>query len=222
MKHYTNEKTFSEERRKMVQIQLVPRGITDKNVLRVMGEVPRHRFLPDNMSRSAYEDGPLPIGEGQTISQPYMVALMTQCLELGGGEKVLEIGTGSGYQSAVLAELSRKVYTIERIEALSSRSRETLRVLGYTNVEFKVGDGSQGWVEFAPYDGIIVTAGAPDVPEVLTSQLNEGGRLVIPVGGNSSQDLAVIYKKGGSLKKESVCGCVFVPLIGKYGWDITV
>ncbi len=213
------EKNFKEERRAMVQMQLSPRGIADENVLRVMGEVPRHRFVPQDVVECSYDDRPLPIGEGQTISQPYMVALMTQCLELDGDEKVLEIGSGSGYQAAILAELAKQVYTIERIESLRVRSREILEGLGYSNVELKAGDGSEGWAEFAPYDGIIVTAGSPEIPEALTGQLNEGGRLVIPVGGYYSQDLVVVQKVGGDLEKRNVCGCVFVPLIGKHGWD---
>ena len=203
----------------MVQVQLVSRGITDEDVLRVMEKVPRHRFVPEDMAESAYGDHPLPIGEGQTISQPYMVALMTQCLELKGVEKVLEIGTGSGYQSAILAELASEVYTIERIEKLYDKASKVLKALGCGNIQFKVGDGSSGWSEFAPYDGIIVTAGSPDTPRVFEEQLNEGGRLVIPVGGYYSQELVVMQKTNGKLKKRDVCGCVFVPLIGKYGWE---
>ncbi len=213
------EKHFEGERKTMVQVQLVPRGITDEDVLRVMEKVPRHRFVPEDMAESAYDDHPLPVGEGQTISQPYMVALMTQCLELKGDEKVLEIGTGSGYQSAILAELAREVYTIERIEKLYDSASKVLKALGYGNIQFKVGDGSGGWNESAPYDGIIVTAGSPDVPRAFEEQLSEGGRLVIPVGGYYSQELVVMQKTNGKLKKRDVCGCVFVPLIGKYGWE---
>lgn len=212
------EKDFDEERKRMVQIQLKPRGIADENVLQAMGKVPRHRFVPEDLMQSAYDDRPLPIGAGQTISQPYMVALMTQCLELNGDEKVLEIGSGSGYQAAILAELVQKVYTVERIEKLCNRTREVLKALGYTNVEAIVGDGSGGWPEFAPYDGIMVTAGAPGIPDVLTEQLDGGGRLVVPTGGCYSQDLVVMRKVFGSLEKKTVCGCVFVPLIGKHGW----
>ena len=213
------EKHFDEERREMVKAQLIPRGIADKGVLEAMKKVPRHRFVPENVVESAYEDCPLPIGEGQTISQPYMVALMTECLGLGGKEKVLEIGTGSGYQAAVLAELATEIYTIERVEKLRNRAGEILKACGYTNIQLKVGDGSKGWPEFSPYDGIIVTAGSPDIPRPLTEQLAEGGRLVIPVGGCYSQDLVIMEKKGGELKRKDVCGCVFVPLVGKYGWE---
>ena len=213
------ESHFEEERSRMVEMQLLPRGITDESVLKAMGKVPRHRFVPADLTESAYEDRPLPIGEGQTISQPYMVALMTQCLELKGDESVLEIGSGSGYQAAILAELARQVYTIERIEELCNRSSEILNTLGYVNVNLKVGDGSEGWPKFAPYDGIMVTAGSPEIPEVLAEQVNEGGRFVIPVGGYYSQELAVVHKIHGNLERKDVCGCVFVPLIGKYGWD---
>ena len=213
------EKHFEGERRTMVQVQLVPRGITDEDVLRVMEKVPRHRFVPEDMAESAYDDHPLPVGEGQTISQPYMVALMTQCLELKRDEKVLEIGTGSGYQSAILAELASEVYTIERIEKLHDNASKVLKALGCENIQFKVGDGSGGWSESAPYDGIIVTAGSPDIPRAFEEQLSEGGRLVIPVGGYYSQELVVMQKTSGKLKKRDVCGCVFVPLIGKYGWE---
>ena len=213
------ERRFQEERSRMVQMQLLPRGIIDESVLLAMEKVPRHRFVPAGLAESAYEDRPLPIGEGQTISQPYIVALMTQSLELKGDESVLEIGSGSGYQAAVLAELVRQVYTIERIEELCNRSSEILKTLGYVNVNLKAGDGSEGWPEFAPYDGIMVTAGSPEIPEVLTEQIKEGGRLVIPVGGYYSQELAVVHKIHGNLERKNVCGCVFVPLIGKYGWE---
>jgi protein-L-isoaspartate(D-aspartate) O-methyltransferase len=213
------EKHFEEEREKMVQTQLIPRGITDKSVLEVMRGVPRHRFVLEDLVESAYCDYPLPIGEGQTISQPYMVALMTQYLELSGDEKILEIGTGSGYQAAILAELAGQIYTVERIEKLSRRAGEVSKALGYTNIQLKVGDGSEGWAEFSPYDGIIVTAGSPDTPGPLSEQLSEGGRLVIPVGGYYSQELVVMEKKNGKLEKRKVCGCIFVPLVGRHGWE---
>ena len=213
------EKHFEEERMRMVETQLIPRGITDRNVLEVMRKVPRHKFVPEDLLESAYNDCPLPIGEGQTISQPYMVALMTQCLELKGDEKVLEIGTGSGYQSAILDELSKQVLTVERVEKLSNRAGEILKACGYTNIQLKVGDGSEGWAEFSPYAGIMVTAGSPDIPELLKEQLSEGGCLVVPVGGYYSQELIVMKKEGGEIKRSEVCGCVFVPLIGKYGWE---
>ena len=213
------ERRFEEERSRMVETQLLPRGIKDESVLLAMKKVPRHRFVPADLMEFAYEDRPLPIGEGQTISQPYMVALMTQSLELKGDESVLEIGSGSGYQAAILAELARQVYTIERIEELCNRCSEILKTLGYVNVNLKTGDGSEGWPEFAPYDGIMVTAGSPEIPEVLAEQVNEGGRFVIPVGGYYSQELAVVHKTHGNLERKNVCGCVFVPLIGKYGWE---
>ncbi len=213
------EKHFEEERRRMVQTQLIPRGIADESVLEAMRKVPRHRFVPEDLIESAYDDCPLPIGEGQTISQPYMVALMTECLGLKGDEKNLEVGTGSGYQAAILAELSGQIYTVERVEKLSKRAGEILKALGYINIQLKVEDGSEGWAEFSPYDGIIVTAGSPDVPEPLAEQLSEGGRLVIPVGGCYSQELVVLEKKNGKLERREVCGCVFVPLVGRHGWE---
>ncbi len=213
------EKGFEEERRKMVETQLIARGIADENVLEAMRKVPRHRFVPQDIMQSAYDDCPLPIGEGQTISQPYMVALMTQCLELSGDDKVLEIGTGSGYQAGILAEIASQVYTIERVEKLCNRAGEILKELGHANIQLKVGDGTEGWPEFSPYDGIMVTAGSPDIPEPLTRQLSEGGHLVIPVGGRYSQELVVMEKKRGELKKRDLCGCIFVPLVGKHGWE---
>ena len=213
-----NEKRYEEERMKMVQMQLIRRGITDVNVLETMKKVPRHRFVPEKLAESAYGDCPLSIGEGQTISQPYMVALMTQCLELTGCEKVLEVGTGSGYQTAILAELSGKVYTMERVEDLSCRAAGILKEFGYANIRFRVGDGSEGWSEFAPYDGVMVTAGSPGIPEPVVRQLAEKGRIVIPVGGEYSQDLVAGREKKAGLEKRTVCGCTFVPLVGKYGW----
>ena len=201
----------------MVRGQLVPMGIRDKRVLDAMERVPRHMFVPDHMADRAYDDTPLPVGENQTISQPYMVALMTELLELEGREKVLEIGTGSGYQAAILAELAEKVYTVERIGKLSSAAAGVLAELGYSNVSFRVGDGSEGWEEHSPYDGIMVTAGAPEIPAALTRQLAEGGRMVIPVGDGGFQELIVLKNEGGQLKSRKGSGCVFVPLIGKYG-----
>lgn len=208
---------YLKERREMVRTQLESRGVRDPRVLAAAGKVPRELFVPENMRDRAYADSPLPVGEGQTISQPYIVAFMTECLELDGTEKVLEIGTGSGYQAAMLAELAEKVYTVERVGSLAASARTVIEALGYKNVEFRVGDGSEGWEEHAPYDGIMVTAGAPDVPPALTRQLAEGGRLVIPVGGRGLQDLVVMKKEDGQLSSRRVSGCVFVPLIGKYG-----
>ena len=210
---------FEEERKKMVETQLKGRKIRDGRVLEAMGKVPRHRFVEKDFQSNAYADYPLPIEEGQTISQPYMVALMTECLELKGEEKVLEIGTGSGYQVAVLAELAKEVYSVERVESLSRGAGELLRDLGYPNVKLKVGDGSKGWEEYSPYEGIMVTAGSPDIPQTLVDQLSgEGGRMVIPVGGSFSQELTVVIKRKDKVEKRNICGCVFVPLIGEFGW----
>ena len=209
---------FEEEREMMVEVQLKGRGIKDKRVLEAMGKVPRHRFVEKKFQSTAYADYPLSIGEKQTISQPYMVALMTQCLKLQGDEKVLEVGTGSGYQVAILAELAKEVYSIERIASLARRARKILPELGYPNIRFKVGDGTRGWEKHSPYEGIMVTAGSPDIPQSLVDQLSEGGRMVIPVGGNFSQELVVVRKWKGKVEKKNICGCVFVPLIGKFGW----
>lgn len=206
-------------RRRMVETQLEPRGITDRRVLAAMGEVPRHLFVAPGMEASAYGDHALPIGDGQTISQPYMVALMTQRLELAGTEKVLEIGTGSGYQTAVLAKLAERVFSIERVEPLARRARKILEELGLDNVIVRVGDGTIGWKEFEPYDRIIVTAGAPVVPESLLDQLADPGLMVIPVGSRGFQDLVVVRKRDGEVRKESAGGCVFVPLLGREGWE---
>lgn len=211
-------KTFEEERRQMVQGQLIARGITNKKVLDAFMKVPRHKFVPERYINDSYGDYPISIGEGQTISQPYMVALMTERLGLKKTDKVLEIGTGSGYQAAILAELADAVYSIERFFDLSEKAESILKDLGYDNIKLKVGDGTLGWEEFAPYDGIIVTCGAPSVPEPLKEQLNENGRLVIPLGGKFSQGLVLVRKQKESFTEEDICGCVFVPLIGKYGW----
>lgn len=205
-------------RNRMVEEQLVTRGISDERVLNAFRKVPRHKFVPNENLINAYGDYPLPVGEGQTISQPYMVALMTQCLDLKGDEKVLEIGTGSGYQAAILAELVKEVYTIERIDILAQRAKTTLDALGYANIKIKVEDGTEGWDEFAPYDGIIVTAGAPSMPEPLLEQLAENGRMTIPIGGGFSQVLILVKKERGKVIQQEICGCVFVPLIGRYGW----
>lgn len=196
----------------------MPRGITDPGVLKAFLGVKRHSFVPPVFREEAYVDRPLPIGEAQTISQPYMVALMTECLGLSGGERVLEIGTGSGYQAAVLAELCGMVYTIEAREELLERAKHVLSDEGYTNIRFLLGDGTRGWPEESPFDRIIVTAAAPHIPVALKEQLCEKGRLVIPVGDRYSQMLTVVEKKGGIFTEESVCGCVFVPLVGEDGW----
>jgi protein-L-isoaspartate(D-aspartate) O-methyltransferase len=209
---------FDGQRAEMVRRQLQGRDIVDPRVLDAMGEVPRHRFVPGTMRASAYDDGPLPIGLGQTISQPYIVALMTQCLGLAGDENVLEIGTGSGYQAAVLSKLCREVHSVERIAALAERARGSLADLSIGNVSVHVGDGTLGLPEFAPYDGIIVTAGAPAVAPPLLDQLAEGGRLVIPVGPHGMQRLELWRREGSRRRKEFVCHVTFVPLIGAHGW----
>jgi protein-L-isoaspartate(D-aspartate) O-methyltransferase len=205
-------------RQQMVVQQIKGRGIRDKKVLQAMAKVPRHLFIPPESQVYAYEDRPLCIGEGQTISQPYMVALMTECMELQGGEKVLEIGTGSGYQTAILCEIAEMVYTIERHAVLLQEAEKILDELGYHNYKAKVGDGTVGWEEYSPFDSIIVTAGAPDIPPKLAEQLAEEGRLVIPVGYHGFQTLFKIIKKGNKLKRCSITGCTFVPLIGEQGW----
>lgn len=202
----------------MVDTQLVPRGIRDSRVLDAMRKVPRHLFMPESLLDRAYDDNALPIGEGQTISQPYMVAVMTELLELYGDEKVLEIGTGSGYQAAVLAELAREVYTIERIGALADEARERLAGLGYNNVIVLTADGSKGLEEKAPFDRIIVTAASPQVPETMIRQLSEDGIIVAPVGERFSQIVIKGRKEKGILVEEFQVPCVFVPLIGEYGW----
>jgi len=205
-------------REKMVRGQLIPRGIEDQRVLDAMGKIPRDRFVDEALAGEAYNDHPLPIGHKQTISQPYMVALMTEALALKGDEKVLEIGTGSGYQTAILAQLAEKVYTVERIRVLMVKARTLLAELECNNVLFKAYDGTLGWQEHAPYDAIMVTAGAPSIPEPLLEQLAEGGRLLIPIGDRSSQDLMRITKKKGKYLQENLGGCRFVNLIGLHGW----
>ena len=211
-------KRWQHERNLMVEQQLRARGIENETVLDAMEKVPREVFVPHEYRDSAYKDGPLPIGDGQTISQPYMVALMTQCLQLHGHEKVLEIGTGSGYQMAVLLSITPHVYSIERLPALAQYAIENLHSLGYEKLNVKVGDGTCGWPEEQPFDGIIVTAGATDIPAVLKDQLAESGRLVIPVGPRYSQDLYRVTRRGKEFITENFTSCVFVPLIGKYGW----
>ncbi|MBN1849940.1 MAG: protein-L-isoaspartate(D-aspartate) O-methyltransferase [Deltaproteobacteria bacterium] len=205
-------------RERMVKSQLIPRGIRDKGVLEAMGKIHRHLFVEEALAGEAYNDHPLPIGHKQTISQPYIVALMTEALELTGKGKTLEIGTGSGYQAAILAELSERVYTIERIMPLMAKARHLLHELGYTNIMFKAFDGTMGWKEYSPYDAIIVTAGAPRIPEPLLDQLADGGRMVVPVGNRFSQELIKIKKSNNQYKKENLGGCRFVDLIGIHGW----
>jgi len=205
----------------MVASQLEARGIRDHRVLTAMAEVPRHLFVDESLRDEAYDDNPLPIGEGQTISQPYMVAIMTELLQLLGSEIILEIGTGSGYQAAVLSKLCRWVYTVERIKSLSERAQEITKAGGYENITFIVGDGTEGWPEAAPYDGIIVTAGAPRIPDTFVSQLRLGGKLVIPVGDRFSQTLQRVIKTEQGTTIENHTGCRFVDLIGRWGWVVS-
>jgi protein-L-isoaspartate(D-aspartate) O-methyltransferase len=209
---------FLTARLAMVDRQLVARGITDAGVLRAMREVPRHMFVSESVRHEAYADSPLPIGEGQTISQPYMVAIMTELLKLKGYERVLEIGTGSGYQASILSLVCHWVYTIERIPSLSDRAKVATEAIGYTNITFLVGDGTLGHPEEAPYDGIIVTAGAPVIPDSLVKQLAMGGRLVIPVGDRFSQTLKRVIRTPSGTITENHTGCRFVDLVGKHGW----
>ncbi len=209
---------YRKARERMVETQIAARGIKDPRVLAAMRKVPRHLFVDEALRDQAYGDYPLPIGEGQTISQPYIVALMTEALELKGPEKVLEVGTGSGYQAAILAELARWVYSIERYPSLAHRAKRILEKLGYNNVIIKVGDGTKGWPEAAPFDAIIVTAAGPKIPEPLIEQLKDGGRLVMPVGDEWSQYLIKVTKKGDRLIKENLGAVRFVKLVGEYGF----
>ena len=211
---------FERERQRMVDDQLARRGIKDERVLAAMRRVPRHRFVEEAFRERAYGDHPLPIGQEQTISQPYIVALMTALLELTGREKVLEIGTGSGYQTAVLAELARRVCSIERIPALAARARAALEVLGYANVWVRVGNGTLGWPDEAPFDRILVAAGGPSVPPPLFEQLAEGGRMVLPLGDQAGQTLTLVESVGGQMRTRGCGDCHFVPLVGKYAWNL--
>jgi protein-L-isoaspartate(D-aspartate) O-methyltransferase len=209
---------FDRERDRMVDEQIARRGITDRRVLEAMRRVPRHLFVDEALRERAYGDHPLPIGEQQTISQPYIVALMTSLLELTGSEKVLEVGTGSGYQTAVLAELARRVCSIERLPALATRARAVLEGLGYTNVWVRMGNGALGWPDEAPFDRILVAAGGPGVPPPLFDQLAEGGRMVLPIGDATGQTLTVVERVGGEMRTTRRGDCMFVPLVGKYAW----
>ena len=204
-------------RKIMVEEQLIPREIKDPKVLEVFNKVERHKFVPEELRANAYADFPIPIGEGQTISQPYIVALMTECLGLKGEEKVLEIGTGSGYQTAILAKLAKEVCTMERFAGLAEGANKAFEESGYQNIRIKVGDGTLGWPEEAPFDRIIITAASPRIPLPLTEQLKDGGRMVLPLGDTFTQVLTLVEKKAGKLESTPVCGCVFVPLVGKYG-----
>ncbi len=212
---------FTLQRDMMIREQLEYRGISDPAVIAAMRAVPREEFVPADVRAYAYEDGPLPIGEGQTISQPYMVAYMTEALELSRGDRVLEIGTGSGYAAAVLSRIVAEVHTVERIAGLAMAARERLDRLGYTNIRIHVGDGSLGWPDQAPYDAIVVTAGAPEIPQPLTEQLATGGRLVIPVGLNLTFQTLVRVRRTGKddYSREELMAVMFVPLIGAAGWE---
>jgi len=211
-----NNEDLEKKRRAMVAEQIEARKVKDRRVLEAMEKVPRHEFVPEKYRPFAYEDSPLPIGEGQTISQPYIVALMTECLNLEGDEKVLEVGTGSGYQAAILSELAGKVYTIEILEPLAKRAEELLKNLGYGNVKVKYGDGYLGWEEYAPFDGIIVTCAPDHIPQPLIDQLAEGGRMVIPVGEvHFTQVLKLIEKREGKLSVWNVIPVRFVPMTGE-------
>jgi protein-L-isoaspartate(D-aspartate) O-methyltransferase len=207
------------QRREMVEQQIRNRGIRDPRVLEAMLAVPRHAFIPVNRINDAYKDQPVPIGEGQTISQPYMVASMSEALELTGPERVLEIGTGSGYQTAVLSLLAREVHTIENHAALAEAAQERLARLGYRNIFFHVGDGTLGCPEAAPFDAILVTAAAPQIPPPLLAQLAEGGRMLLPLGSTETQELARVRRHGEQITTERLYHCRFVPLIGRYGWS---
>jgi len=213
---FAQEDFFARERQRMVREDLAGRDITDKKVLDAMGKVKRHLFIDKDLWDQAYKDHPLPIGEGQTISQPYVVALMTQALAIMPGEKVLEIGTGAGYQAAVLAELTDKVYTIEILPRLAQKATQRLQALGYSSVKVKCGDGYAGWEEYAPFDAIIITCAANHIPPALLKQLKVGGRLIIPLGTTSfTQELTLVTKKENGVKEKSLGGVVFVPMTGK-------
>lgn len=215
---FHNKTSFEEARLKMVEQQLAGRGITDQHVLQVMREVPRHRFVPEDLWDMAYRDTPLPIGYGQTISQPYIVAYMTQMLHLSADSRVLEVGTGSGYQVAILSRLAKQVYTIERVDELARRAEQMVQELGYHNIMVRVGDGGYGWPEAAPFDAIIVTAAAPEVPPPLITQLAEGASLIAPIGPAGYQELLRLTRQGEATRLEHLVPVAFVPLVGEHGW----
>jgi len=212
------EINYESERQRMVDKQFLSRDITDKRVLDAMRKVPRHLFVPEEHRHLAYSDCPLPIGQNQTISQPYIVALMTQMLALKGHEIVLEIGTGSGYQAAVLSLVAREVHTVERHENLAKRAIKSINELDIKNITVHLGDGTRGWPENAPYDAILATAAAPKVPRPLLDQLADGGRLVIPVGSRIGQYLEIWHREGAKFRREQTVAVAFVPLLGEYGW----
>lgn len=216
-----HQQDYQIARKRMVAEQLIPGGVTDPRVLTAMAKIPRHLFVPEGMMGQAYSDHPLHIGEGQTISQPVIVGIMTQALELKGHEKVLDVGTGSGYQAAILCELAKEVYSVERLAKLSHRARRVLYDLAYVNFKLRIGDGTLGWPEAAPFDAILTAAGSPEIPRAYLKQLKEGGRLVIPIGGEASQDLVVVIRRGHSFEKRVLSACRFVKLIGAGGWSDT-
>ncbi len=209
---------FQDERRRMVEEQLRARGLNDERLLAAFRHTPRHLFVPEEFRPDAYADRPLPIGSAQTISQPYMVALMIERLRLKGHERVLEIGGGSGYQTAILSQLALEVFSVERLPELLGHARERLAALGCLNVHFTPGNGSLGWSEHAPYDAIIVSAAAPSVPQPLIDQLSDHGRMVLPIGPPEAQMLVEVEKRRGAVSEKPVASCVFVPLVGEYGW----
>ncbi|MFP4525619.1 MAG: protein-L-isoaspartate(D-aspartate) O-methyltransferase [Bacteroidales bacterium] len=208
---------YDREKQQMVKQQIVDRGIKDPKVIAAMKDVDRHVYVPKNYRDMAYSDRPLPIGDGQTISQPYIVALMTELLELEEGEKVLEIGTGSGYQAAVLSHITSEIYSIEIIEELAEEAKENLQKQGYDSIKLKIGDGYKGWEEYAPFDAIIVTCAPSDIPEPLKEQLAEGGRMVIPIGDKFIQELVLFEKKNGELEKQEISSVRFVPMLDGSG-----
>lgn len=212
------EEEYSQERKRMVVEQIASRGLRDPRLLAVMEAVPRHRFVPLDHLNWAYADGPLPIGFGQTISQPYIVAFMTDALHLIGSERVLEVGTGSGYQAAILGQMAAEVHTVEFIPELSAQAEKVLQELGFTNIHVHSGDGSLGWPEAAPYDSILVAAAAPRLPQPLMDQLAEGGRIILPVGSRGFQQLEIWERRGKKFKHEASIPVAFVPLRGEHGW----
>ncbi len=208
------------ERERMVNAQLVARGISDARVLEAMRVVPRHAFVSEDLHGEAYSDRPLPIGEGQTISQPYIVALMTQALHVQPGERVLELGTGSGYQAAILAYMGAEVFSIERLAPLAAAARARLAELGYPGVSVRVGDGNEGWPEAAPFAAVLITAAAQEIPRAPANQLRLGGRMILPIGDAQSQELVVVWRTSRGFREELLGSCRFVKLIGRHGWEV--
>jgi len=207
---------YAGHRQKMIE-EIIDRGIKDLRVIKAMSRVPRHVFVRDSFHHKAYGDHPLPIGASQTISQPYVVAAMSEALQLTGEERVLEIGTGSGYQTALLSELAAQVFTIERVKSLGHQAKQLLDGLGYTHINYKIFDGTYGWRELGPYDAVLITAAGPEVPQALIEQVKDGGRIVAPIGDDQGQELMVYTKRGKRLRAKRMGDCFFVPLIGKYG-----